>query len=63
MSMSWRKGSFKVLEEAGNLLLVKIPVAFINSKDLVALLIENDIDIHRTSYDLIDFTDGGEIGG
>ena len=32
----------------------KIPVALMNGEQLVALLIENDIGIQRTSYDLID---------
>lgn len=35
----------------------KIPVALMNGEQFVALLIENDIGIVRTSYDLIDLAD------
>jgi restriction system protein len=31
-----------------------IPVALMNGKQLVALLVENDIGVRRTSYDLIE---------
>ena len=32
----------------------KTPVALMNGEQLVALLVENDIGIQRTAYDLID---------
>ena len=32
----------------------KTPVALMNGEQLVALLVENDIGIQRTGYDLID---------
>ena len=38
----------------------KIPVALMNGEQLVTLLIENDISIHRISYDLIDLAEDGE---
>ena len=41
----------------------KIPVALMNGEQLVTLLIENDIGIHRISYDLIDLEEQGEIEG
>lgn len=34
------------------------PVALMNGRQLVQILIENDIGIERTSYDLIDLTEG-----
>jgi restriction system protein len=36
------------------------PVALMNGKQLTALLIENDIGVHRTSYDLIELGEDGE---
>lgn len=36
------------------------PVALMNGKQLTSLLIENDIGVHRTSYDLIELGEDGE---
>ena len=41
----------------------KIPVALMNGEQFVALLVENDIGIHRTSYDLIDLSEKEESIG
>jgi restriction system protein len=41
----------------------KIPVALMNGKQFVALLVENDIGISRTPYDLIDIAELDEENG
>ena len=35
-----------------------VPVALMNGEQLVRLLVENDIGVHRTSYDLIELGEG-----
>ena len=40
-----------------------VPVALMNGDQLVRLLVENDIGVHRTSYDLIELGEGADNNG